>query len=122
MRGLLNSFVGTISGQYPPQYRFAGDGYVDVAGYIQTPSGAASNYNGVTFFTAPTAYRPNSNGGHQWTVTGANLVSGTAAPPEVKIDTSGNFQLHFIPTTAFGSVVIGIYGRYPLDSSGLILS
>lgn len=121
MRPLQNSFVGTISGQYPPQYTVTADGWVEVVGYIQTPAGTTSNYNSLTFFTIPAAYRPTSNAGHKWAITDATNFTAVGLAC-VQVDTSGNFQLHNLPTTGMGSHVIGIYGRYPLDSTGLITS
>jgi hypothetical protein len=121
MRPLANSFVGTVAGQYPPQYRLTNDGYVDVVGYVTTPSGAASNYNSLTFATLPAGFRPGSNGGHKWSITdGTNFT--LVGIPSVQIDTSGNLQFHNLPTTGFGSHLLGIYGRFPLDNSGLILT
>jgi hypothetical protein len=118
MRPLQNSFVGTVAGQYPPQYRISPDGsYVQVAGYVQLGPGAG-NQNSLTFFTMPPAYRP-AVGGHRWLITG---VADGAASPVVQVDTSGNLQFHFMPATSIGSTLVGIYGEYPLDSSGLIQS
>lgn len=120
LRPLANSFVGTIASRYPPQCRFLPDGNVQVAGYVQTPAGATSNYNGLTFATVPAYLKPGSNTGHAWPVkdeTNFTLV-GT---PNVQVDTSGNLQIHNFPTTGLGSHIINIGGIYPLDGSGLIL-
>ena len=126
MRPLGSSFVGTISGQYPPQYRLAPDGFVEVAGYVQTPAGTTSNYNSLTIFTMPAAYRPAADAGHKWPVTlstnPTGQTSGTVFTPVLQVDTAGNLQFHNLPPTGMGSNVIGIYGRYPLDSGGLIQS
>lgn len=119
MRPLSNGFIGTNAGQYPPQYRLAPDGFVEVAGYVQTPA-AAGNYNSITFFTIPTAYRPSSNAGHKWAVTFVTNVT-PIGTPNVAVDASGNFQFHNMPTS-MTSQLISIYGRYPLDNTGLITS
>jgi len=116
MRPLLNSFVGTIAGQYPPQYRLSADGYVDVAGWLKTPP-TTGNYNAVNFFNIASGFRP-TTGPHSWLVTG---VADGAASPKVSVDASGNFFLNFLPAS-LAQTTISIYGRYPLDSSGLILS
>lgn len=121
MRPLSNSFVGTISGQYPPQYRLNSDGTVEVVGWVQFPASGGPNFNSVTFATLPAAYRPNSNAGHRWPI----ALSTNVAPvgtPNVQIDTSGNLQFHNCPASGMASNLASINGRYSLDSSGLILS
>lgn len=119
MRPLQNSFIGTVGGQYPPQYRISPDGsYVQVAGFVQLgPS--SGNQNSLTLFTMPPAYRPTAGSGHRWLITG---VADGAASPIVQVDTSGNLQFHFMPASGIGSTIVGIAGEYPLDSSGLIPS
>jgi hypothetical protein len=117
MRPLSNSFVGTVAGKYPPQYRLMTDGYVEIAGFVRTPP-ATANYNGTVFATLPAAYRPGSNGGHQWLVSD---VADGAATPKLQVDTTGNLHFQNLPAS-LAQTTIGIYGRYPLDSSGLILS
>jgi hypothetical protein len=116
MRPLLNSFVGTIAGRYPPQYRKTLDGTVEVEGFIQLPAA----YNGVTVATVLPAYRPGSNTGWKgecWAETNVAPV-GT---PNCQIDTSGNLQLHNLPGGLVGTIV-GIHMRYPLNSTGTINS
>jgi hypothetical protein len=113
MRPLANSFIGTIAGQYPPQYRLSAGGFVDVAGYVQTPA-ASANYNSITFATLPAAYRPAANAGHRWPITMTTNVA-PVGTPLVQIDTSGNLQFHSMPAL-MSSQVIGIYGRYPLNA------
>jgi hypothetical protein len=121
MRPLLNSFTGTVTGQFPPQYRLNADGWVDVAGYVQTPPGGSSNYNGVVFCTLPNGYRASGNNGHKWFASG---IPNGASCPVVQVDSGGNLALHNIPVTGAGSVLIGIYGRFPLNkaSGGMISS
>jgi hypothetical protein len=117
MRPLTNAFVGTNAGSYPPQYRFTAEGEVEVAGWIKSPP-TTGNYNGIVFATLPAAYRPNSNGGHRWLVTG---VADGAATPVCTVNTSGQLFLNFLPTS-LAQTLMSIYGKYPLDSSGLILA
>jgi hypothetical protein len=121
MRPLSNSFIGTVAGRYPPQYRLNPDGTVEVAGFVQLPSSGGPNFNSITFATLPTAYRPNSNSGHKWPC----LFETNVAPvgtPHVQVDTSGNLQFHSMPISGMASNTTSIAGRYPLDSSGLITS
>lgn len=115
MRPLLNSFVGTIATHYPPQFRKCADGDVELFGRIQTPA-PAGNYNGVTFFTLPPAYRPNKQ--IQFPVT---AVADGAATPVISINGSGNLQLNFMPASV-APTNIGINCRYALDSTGIIQS
>jgi len=116
MRPLINSFVGTIAGQYPPQYRLAPDGFVEVVGWVKSPP-ITGNYNGVSFFNIPAAYRP-TTGPHSWLITG---IADAAASPKVSVTTAGDFILNFTSAT-LAQTTFSIYGRYPLDSTGLILS
>lgn len=121
MRPLSNSFVGTISGEYPPQYRMAADGNVELFGTVQTPPSGA--YNGITFFTLPTAYRPVS---HPVSFPVAQL-SGTPATdttngfPRMFVDTTGACQFSGISPSINGSN-IRFAARFPLNITGLITS
>jgi hypothetical protein len=117
LRPLSNSFVGTIAGRYPPQYRKTSEGDVEVIGYVQLPA----TYNGVTFANLPAGYRPLSNSGLKgdcWCETNPTSNLGS---PNVQADTSGNLQLHNLGTGLSGTIV-GIAMRFPLDNTGLILS
>lgn len=122
MRPLSNSFIGTVAGNYPPQYRFSDDlSSVEIAGWVQLPPSSGNN-NNIVFFTIPFAYRPtaSSNAGHRWPVAG---VADGAATPVVQVDPTGGMQLHFMPASGIGSTIISIYGRYPLDDqNGMILT
>lgn len=114
MRPLLNGFVGTIAGRYPPQYRKTLDGTIEVEGFIQLPAA----YNGVTVQTLPAAYRPGSNTGWKgecWAETNVAPV-GT---PNCQVDAAGNLQLHNLPGGLVGTIV-GIHMRYPLNNTGTI--
>lgn len=115
MRPLTGGFFGTIAGQYPPQFRKCADGDVELFGYVQLPA-AAGNYNGIVFCTLPPAYRPNKT--IRLVVT---AVADGAATPVVTIPASGQLTLNFMPASLTGTV-IGIAGRYPLDSTGIIQS
>jgi hypothetical protein len=117
LRPLQNSFVGPAAGNYPPQYKFAPDClFVEVAGWLRTPA-TTGNYNASPFATVPPAYRP-SQGSHTWLLTG---IADSAASPKIQVDSSGNLAYNFASGT-LAQTQFGIYGRYPLDSSGLILS
>jgi hypothetical protein len=114
LRPLLNSFVGTVAGRYPPQYRKTADGTIEVEGFMQLPAA----YNSVTIATLPAVYRPGSNSGWKgecWAETNVAPV-GT---PNCQIDTAGNLQLHNLPGGLVGTIV-GIHMRYPLNSTGTI--
>ena len=115
MRPLSGSFVGTISGQLPPQYRLTADGCVEFAGKVQSP-GTTGNYNGTIFYTLPAGYRPNH--AVQLVLT---AVADGAATPVLTINPNGTLTLNFLPTS-LAQTVIGIFGRFPLDSTGLIQS
>ena len=118
-RPLLNGFIATIPGQYPPQYRFSDDTrYVEVEGYVQLPPGS-SNFNNLNVFVLPPAYSPAANAGHQWLVTG---VADGAATPVIQAHAGGGMQYHFLPASGVGSTVTNISGRFPLDAGGLIQS
>lgn len=116
LRPLTGSFVGTISGQYPPQYRKCADGDVELFGRVQMPP-TAGNFNGITWGTLLPPYRPN----HTIQVPITAVADG-AATPVVSITPSGQLQFAFLPASVAGSTVIGIDCRYPLDSTGIIQS
>lgn len=115
MRPLSNSFIGTIAGQPPPQYRKCADGDIEFYGMIQTPP-TTGNYNGVVFATLPAAYRPNKT--IRYVVT---QVADGAATPVVSIQPSGQLILNFLPAS-LAQTIIGIGCRYPLDNTGIIQS
>jgi hypothetical protein len=116
MRPLSNSFVGSISGWTPPQYRFGQGGiYVELAGHVQLPP-TNGNYNSVSFFTLPPAYRPVSSAGTRIPVTGVlNQGSGVAAPC-IQVHSDGTITMQFIGTNT-SSTVVDIIGRFPLEDS-----
>jgi hypothetical protein len=120
MRPLTNSFVGTISGWPPGQYRFSDDcRYVELGGAIQSPP-TSGNYNGVAFATLPPAYRPVS-GTARMAVPGnvANQGGGTATP-YLQVNGVGAMSLGASSTTLVQST-FSINGRFLLeDSSGFV--
>lgn len=121
MRPLSNSFVGTISGEYPPQYRLGADGWVEIHGTIQLPG--AGSYNSITFFTLPSGYRPGSHP-VSWPVSqlgGAPSTDANTGFPRMFIDTTGVCQVAGISSSINGTN-IRITGKFPLDSTGVITS
>jgi hypothetical protein len=112
MRPLSGSFIGSIAGSNPPQYRFSNDiAFVEIAGVIQTPS-PAGNYNNVTFATLPDRYRPvSTNLGQQWPVP---LDVAAPATPKMVVKSNGTLVVVGLPTSLSPNN-IGIYGRYALD-------
>lgn len=110
MRPLTSSFVGTVSGKYPPQYRFSDDlTAVKVAGWLQTPP-TAGNYNNVQFAILPQAYRPASSD-QRWFAGGAQ---DGIATPTCSINSNGSLFFSFLPASLTQSLM-SIYGEYPLD-------
>lgn len=121
MRPLSNSFVGTIANRYPPQYRLAPDGNVEIAGYVQFPAAGGPNFNSIVFATLPALYVPGNNTGHKWPVSFETNVA-PVGTPIVQVDTSGNLAFHNMPATGMLGVIASIYGRYPLTATQLIVS
>jgi hypothetical protein len=117
MRPLTGGFAVPSAPNYPPQYRFSKDClFVEVAGWLRTPA-TAGNYNTTAFANVPPAYRP-SQATHAWLVTG---VPDSAASPKIQVDSTGNLSYNFASGT-LAQTQFSIYGRYPLDQSGLILA
>ncbi len=116
MRPLTGSFIGTISGLYPPQFRKCADGDIELFGNVQMPA-TAGNFNGIVFATLPAAYRPN----HTIRIPITSVADG-AATPVIQIPSSGAMTFNYFPASVAGSTVININGRYPLDSTGIIQS
>ncbi len=119
MRPLLNSFIGTIAGQYPPQFRKLADGNIQIAGFVQLPA-AGANLNGITFANLPSAYRPGNNTGHKWPVPFATNVA-PIGTPNVQVDTAGNLTFRNMPVAGMNNNISDIGGIYPLDNTGVIL-
>jgi hypothetical protein len=115
LRPLQNSFIGTIAGKLPAQYRKCADGDVEIAGTIRTPP-TAGNYNSVTWGTVPAAYTPN----HTRRILAANIADG-AATPVLTITSAGALQFNYLPASLAQSD-IEVFGRYPLDNTGMIQS
>jgi len=121
MRPLSNSFTGTVSGEYPPQYRLTIDGCVEIFGSVQLPG--AGSYNGITFFTLPAGYRPVSHAVSFPVGQTGGTMSGdsNAGIPRVFIDTTGAIQYQGI-SPGINSSVVRMMGKFPLDVTGLITS
>jgi hypothetical protein len=121
MRPLSNSFVGTVSGEYPPQYKLSADGCVELFGSLKTPP--SGSYNGITFFTFPTGYRPVSHAVSFPVAQTAGTMSGdtNAGIPRLFIDTNGTCQFQGI-SPGINDTVIRMMARFPLDVTGLITS
>jgi hypothetical protein len=120
MRPLTNSFIGTIAGNLPPQYRKCADGTIQVAGFVRTPP-TTGNYNNVAFTNLPAAYRPPNLGGAgrpQWCVTD---VADGAATPKIVIKETGDVVFANMPAS-LAQTTIGIFGSYALSNTGQILS
>jgi hypothetical protein len=115
---LLNSFTAGGAGQYPPQCRLTPDGEVEVYGTIKLPT----TYTGVPWGTLPVGYRPLT---YTIQVTlfaiESNGTSTLQTTPSMTIDTGGNMQLRNMPT-GLATTIMFIHTRFPLDSSGLILT
>lgn len=121
LRPLSNSFVGTITNRYPPQYRKTADGDIEVVGYVQFP-GVGTNFNTLTFANIAAQWRPGSNTGWKGYVDLETNVA-PVGTPTVQVDSAGNLQFHNLPTSAtLQNSIAGIYLRYPLDNTGVILS
>lgn len=121
LRPLINGFVGSVTGEYPPQYMMSADGWVNVHGTVQLPP--SGGYNGVNWSSAiPAAYRPNKP--VSWPVSqlgGAMSTDATAGIPRCFIDSGGQFNLNGLSSSINGTNV-RIDGRYPLDATGVIQS
>lgn len=111
MRPLSNAFVGTIANELPPQYRLSADGMVEVMGAVQMP--AAGGYNGLTFFTFPTSYRPTRMISFPVAQTlGTMATDTTAGSPRFYSDATGVCQFFGI-SPAINSSVVRFSGRFP---------
>ena len=128
MRPLINSFVGTIAQEWPPQYRLdTYSGEIIVAGAIQTPG--SGSYNGITFFNFPanSPYIPAQQ--VSWPVvplgSGSPSTNATAGIPRCYVASAGQLQVNGIQG-AQNSTLIRIGGRYAAGDSrysyGFILS
>jgi hypothetical protein len=122
MRPLGNSWIGTIAGQMPAQYRFSDDyKWVEVTGVIQNPTAAI--WTGKAFKNLPLAYRPPV--GDRWPCSGASLNPSPYYPyaPVIQAWANGNLTLELCEhQTLEINSLIGITGRYAISAAGLILS
>jgi hypothetical protein len=120
LRPLVNNFIGTIAGGYPPQYRKLADGNVQVVGSVQTPTaGQLPNPNGTTWGTLPAGWRPLSNDGFYSPV---HLVTNIApvGTPVVEFHSNGTLTFQNLPPT-YNALIIHINAIFPLDATGTIL-
>jgi hypothetical protein len=115
LRPLQNLFIGTISGQPPPQYRKCADGDVEFYGKVRTPP-TTGNYNGIVWGNITAPYRPNKS--VQMLLT---AVADGAASPVMTINTNGDLTFNYMPAS-LAQTTIGINCRYPLDNTGIIQS
>jgi hypothetical protein len=122
MRPLTGSYVGTVAGEFPPQWRFDDvNGIVLVAGSIQLPG--SGSYNGIDFYQFPSAYRPSQS--CSWPVaqlTGTASTDTTTGFPRLFVGASGGLSVAGISPSLNGAV-IRINGFFPLQGyNGLIPS
>lgn len=120
LRPLVNNFVGSVAGAYPPQYRKLADGNVQIVGTVKTPTAAQlPNPNGTTWGTLPAGWRPLSNDGYYFPVhlTTNQTPVGT---PVVQIHADGTLTFQNLPTT-YNALNIHIDAIFPLDNTGTIL-
>lgn len=120
MRPLSNSFVGSVAGRDPPQFRLANDGMAQVHGCVQFPPTGGPNFNSVTFANIPAQYRPPANGA-QWPVSLVTNVT-PVGTPSVGIDSSGNLQFHGCPASGMANNIAFIDGQWPIGLTGVITS
>jgi hypothetical protein len=121
LRPLTGSFVGTIAGRYPPQYRKCADGDIEVVGCVQFPGTGGPNFNNITFANLPAGWRPLSNSGFRGLTTFETNVT-PIGTQNIQVDSSGNIQFHNCPVSGMAGVVAHMYLRFPLDNTGTILS
>jgi hypothetical protein len=125
MRPLINNFVGSISGEYPPQYRLNTlSGLVEVVGTIQLPS--SGSYNGIDFYTLPAASPYISGQGTSWAVvpvgTGSPSTDATSGFPRCYTASPGGISINGIQSGQNGYNV-RINGFYPVPGyNGFITS
>jgi len=113
LRPLINSFTGSVSGEYPPQYMVTDGGIVHVFGTVGMPG----SYNSVTWGTIPLAPT------HIVRSPVLNLVNGSASltsVPFIQVDTSGNIQFKDLPP-GLGGTTVAIDFWYPYRQSGVAL-
>lgn len=115
LRPLLNSFIGTVAGQPPPQYRKCADGDVQIFGLVRTPP-TTGNYSGMQWGTLLPAYRPNKT----IRAFAANVADG-AATPVLTIQATGALLFSYLPAS-LAQTDIFVNCRFPLDNTGIIQS
>ena len=118
LRPLANSFNGSVSGQYPPQYRANVLGRVEIFGAVGLPG----SFNSVTWGTLAAGWRP----GKTVDIPIAQTSNGGSAPGNsqgqyLSVDSSGSLQFHGLPAGSNPGPVF-VDTSFPLDSTGLIQS
>jgi hypothetical protein len=120
LRPAVTGWSGSVSGEYPPQYRKSSDGqHVELFGMVQIGN---PPYTGVNVFAnpLPAGYRPNHSVRLPCFIQN-NGSSSLVTTPYTYILTTGYIQFSNFPAGLAGSVV-SITGQFPLDASGLIQS
>jgi hypothetical protein len=119
LRPASAGWSGSVSGEYPPQYRKSPDGTrVEIFGIINL----SNPYTGVNVFAnpLPAGYRPN----HTVRIPFFTLSNGTSnmvSTGLAQVLTNGNIQFSNLPTGLAGTNIF-FNGSFPLDASGLIQS
>lgn len=119
LRPAASGWTGSISGEYPPQYRKSADGdWVELYGIVQM----GTPYTATNVFAnpLPPSYRPNHTVRMPIVIYG-NGSSSLTSTPFALVLTTGFIQLSQFPTGLAGLYVF-FNNRFPLDSAGLIQS
>lgn len=115
LRPLSNSFGGTITNEFPPQYRMSLEGFVDIFGAVQTP--ASGSYNGITWATLPVGYRPAKFTSFPVAQIGGTMATDTnTGSPRLYTDSSGVLQFFGI-SPSINSSTIRFSGRFPVTNA-----
>jgi hypothetical protein len=121
LRPLSNSFTGTNTGFYPPQYRINALSHVEFTGAVSLPgSGQNAVFNSGT--ALPAAYRPNLK--IQLPLSGLS-VNGTTSMTNVPclvVNPDGTLNFTNLPTPSSGTVIRLDGLSYPVDATGIIQS
>ena len=113
MRPLLNTFIGTIAGEFPPQYILdPNTGLVQVMGSILLP--ASGGYNGLNIVILPVPYRPVDIASWAVVQLSGSMSTNTNSSPRCYIDSTGGLQVNGISSSLNGAGVM-INGAYPLQ-------
>jgi len=119
LRPASSGWTGSVSGEYPPQYRKTPDGqHVEIYGIV----GLGSPYTATNIFAnpLPAGYRPNHQSRCQVVII-SNGTSNMVSTAFLNILTTGYLQFSNFPT-GLGGTNVFLNCSFPLDSSGLIQS